>query len=82
MSTALPHHPEILYTGVTLSNGMACPACGGPVTLEVGSDHPLSTSLPDANLAADEDKLFYLYRDSSLRKIGDKTIIVRYDTDS
>ncbi len=34
---------------------MECPACGGPVTLEVGPDQSLSTSLTDALLAADED---------------------------
>ncbi|WP_255198505.1 hypothetical protein [Halorarius litoreus] len=35
---------------------MDCPACGSSVTLEVGPDHPLSTSLTDALLAADEDE--------------------------
>jgi hypothetical protein len=34
---------------------MDCPACGGPVTLEVGPDRPPSTSLSDAVLDAAED---------------------------
>ncbi|MFC4360229.1 hypothetical protein ACFO0N_19960 [Halobium salinum] len=33
---------------------MECPACGGPVTMEVGPDQPLSASVTDALLAADE----------------------------
>ena len=35
---------------------MDCPACGGPVTLEVGPDRPPSTSLSDAVLDAAEDE--------------------------
>ena len=35
---------------------MDCPACGGPVTLEVGPDQPLSISLSAAILAAAEDE--------------------------
>jgi len=35
---------------------MDCPACSGPVTLEVGPDQPLSTLLTDALLAANEDE--------------------------
>ncbi|WP_255246189.1 hypothetical protein [Halolamina sp. CBA1230] len=35
---------------------MDCPACGGPVTLEVGPDRPPSTSLSDAVLDATEDE--------------------------
>lgn len=35
---------------------MDCPACGGPVTLEIGPDRPLSTSLTDALLTADVDE--------------------------
>ncbi|SIS21552.1 hypothetical protein [Natronorubrum thiooxidans] len=35
---------------------MNCPACSGSVTLEVGPDQPLSTSLTDVLLAADEDE--------------------------
>ena len=35
---------------------MDCPACSGPVTLEVGPDQPLSTSLTDVILVADEDE--------------------------
>jgi hypothetical protein len=33
-----------------------CPACAFSATLEVGPDHPLSPSLTDALLAADEDE--------------------------
>ena len=32
---------------------MDCPACGSPLTLEVGPERPLSTSLRDAILAAE-----------------------------
>ena len=35
---------------------MDCPACNGPVTLEVGPDQPLSASLTDVLLAADENE--------------------------
>jgi hypothetical protein len=35
---------------------MDCPACGGPVTLEVGPDRLPSTSLSDAVLDAAEDE--------------------------
>jgi len=35
---------------------MDCPACSGPVTLEVGPDQPLSASLTDVLLAADENE--------------------------
>ena len=35
---------------------MDCPACSGPVTLEVAPDQPLSTSLTDALLTANEDE--------------------------
>ena len=42
---------------------MDCPACGSPVTLEVGPDRPLSTSLSDAVLAADEDEQIEVTRD-------------------
>ncbi|WP_312621484.1 hypothetical protein [Haloarcula sp. 1CSR25-25] len=35
---------------------MECPAFGGPVTMEVGPTHPLSASVGDALLAADEDE--------------------------
>ena len=35
---------------------MDCPACGSSLTLEVGPKRPLSTSLPDAILVADEDE--------------------------
>ena len=42
---------------------MDCPACGSPVTLEVGPDRPLSTSLSDAVLAAEEDEQIEVTRD-------------------
>jgi hypothetical protein len=42
---------------------MDCPACGSPVTLEVGPDRPLSTSLSDAVLAAEEDEHIEVTRD-------------------
>ncbi|MDT3437379.1 hypothetical protein [Haloarcula sp. 1CSR25-25] len=42
---------------------MDCPACGSPVTLEVGPDRPLSTSLSDAILAAEEDEHIEVTRD-------------------
>jgi hypothetical protein len=35
---------------------MDCPACGSPVTLEVGPNRPLSASVTDAVLAAEEDE--------------------------
>ncbi|MFC4248260.1 MULTISPECIES: hypothetical protein [Natrialbaceae] len=35
---------------------MECPACGGPVTIEVGPNQPLSASVADALLAADENE--------------------------
>jgi len=41
---------------------MDCPACGSSVTLEVGPDHPLSASLTDALLAADEDECIEVSR--------------------
>lgn len=42
---------------------MDCPVCGSPVTLEVGPNRPLSTSLPDVLLAADEDEHIEITRD-------------------
>lgn len=42
---------------------MDCPACGSPVTLEIGPHRPLSTSLPDVLLAADEDERIEFTRD-------------------
>jgi hypothetical protein len=42
---------------------MDCPARGSPVTLEVGPDRPLSTSLSDAVLAAEEDERIEVSRD-------------------
>lgn len=41
---------------------MECPACGGPVTLEVGPDQPLSASVADALLAGDEDEQIIVAR--------------------
>ena len=35
---------------------MDCPACGSPLTLDVGPGRPRSTSLSDALLAANEDE--------------------------
>lgn len=42
---------------------MDCPACGAPVTLEVGPERPLSTSLIDALLTADEDERIEITRE-------------------
>ncbi|AEH39255.1 hypothetical protein [Halopiger xanaduensis] len=42
---------------------MDCPACGSPVTLKVGPEQPLSTSLSDAVLAADPDERVEVTRD-------------------
>ena len=42
---------------------MDCPACGSPVTFEVGPDRPLSMSLSDAVLAAEEDERIEVTRD-------------------
>lgn len=41
---------------------MNCPACGSSVTLEVGPNNPLSASLTDALLAADEDECIEVSR--------------------
>ena len=41
---------------------MDCPACGSSVTLEIGPDYPLSASLTDAFLAADEDECIAVSR--------------------
>jgi hypothetical protein len=41
---------------------MECPACGGPVTLEVGPDKPHSASVTDVLLAADEDEQIIVAR--------------------
>ena len=41
---------------------MECPACGGPVTVEVGADQPLSASVADVLLAADEDEQIIVAR--------------------
>lgn len=42
---------------------MNCPACGSPVTLEIGPERPPSTSLRDAVLGADADERFAITRD-------------------
>jgi hypothetical protein len=42
---------------------MECPACGDPVTMEVRSERPLSASVVDALLAADEDDEIVIARD-------------------
>lgn len=41
---------------------MECPACGGPITMEVGPDQPLSASVADALLAAAEDEQIIIAR--------------------
>ena len=41
---------------------MDCPVCGSSVTLEIGPDYPLSASLTDALLAADEDECIAVSR--------------------
>ena len=41
---------------------MDCPACGAPLTLEVGSERPLSTSLRDAVLTAEADERLKITR--------------------
>ena len=46
----------MLMTAARIPWDMDCPACGGPVTLEVGPDRPPSTSLSDAVLDAAEDE--------------------------
>jgi hypothetical protein len=46
----------MLMTAARIPWDMDCPACGGPVTLEVGPDRLPSTSLSDAVLDAAEDE--------------------------
>lgn len=46
----------MLMTAARILSDMDCPACGGPVTLEVGPDKPPSTSLTNAVLDAAEDE--------------------------
>lgn len=41
---------------------MDCPACGAPLTLEVGPERPPSTSLRDAVLAAETDERLKITR--------------------
>ena len=45
----------MLMTAACVPWDMDCPACGGPITLEVGPDRLPSTSLSDAVLDAAED---------------------------
>jgi len=42
---------------------MECPECDGPVTVEVGRGQPLSTSILDTLLDADEDEDLIILRD-------------------
>lgn len=42
---------------------MDCPAYGSSITLEVGPERPLSTSLSDAVLAAEEDECIEVSRE-------------------
>jgi len=46
----------MLMTAACVPWDMDCPACGGPVTLEIGPDRLPSTSLTDAVLDAAEDE--------------------------
>ena len=41
---------------------MDCPACGAPLTIEVGPEQPLSTSLRDAVLATEADERLEITR--------------------
>ena len=41
---------------------MDCPGCGAPLTLEVGPEQPVSTSLRDAVLAAEADERLEITR--------------------
>jgi len=41
---------------------MDCPACGAPLTIEVGPEQPLSTSLRGAVLAAEPDERLEITR--------------------
>jgi len=41
---------------------MDCPACGAPLTLEVGPEQPLSVSVRDAVLAAEADECLEITR--------------------
>jgi len=48
----------MLMSAARILSDMDCPACGGPITLEVGPDRLPSTSLSDAVLdAAEDDRL-------------------------
>ena len=52
----------IFNSRALLGMTMDCPACGAPLTLEVGPEQPLSTSLRDAVLAADTDECLEITR--------------------
>jgi hypothetical protein len=60
---SLSRRPVIFNRPAFLGVAMNCPACGSPVTLEFGSDWPLSTSLSDAILTAEEDEQIEVTRD-------------------
>lgn len=46
---------HILKSTGPLGIGMECPACGGPITMDVGPNQPVTASIADALLAADEN---------------------------
>lgn len=52
-----------LNTKDGIQNHMDCLACGSSVTLEVGPDHPLSVSLTDAILTAEQDECIEVSRE-------------------
>jgi len=52
-----------LKTTWLVGRGIDCPACGSPLTLELGLERPLSTSLPDAILGAEEAECIEIRRD-------------------
>lgn len=54
--------PRKLKTVAVISHVMECPDCGAPVTMEVGPEHPLTASLVDALIAADEDEQIKISR--------------------
>lgn len=52
----------MLMTAACVPWDMDCPACGGPVTLEIGPDRLPSTSLTDAVLDAAADERLDVFR--------------------
>lgn len=52
-----------MKTVAVIFHAMECSDCGAPVTIEVGPEHPLSASLVDALIAADEDEQIEISRD-------------------